>query len=110
MYTSLANSPEIAASVVSRRSCRADFSVIGSQTLVTNSEHLRAYRDLSSLGGAMKISRFAFSNKEKTIVKRVLLVIAAAVMFLNTLVLPTMAHADGGAGGTSCGGNSMCKP
>jgi hypothetical protein len=44
-------------------------------------------------------------------VKRVLLVVAAALMFLNTLVIPTVAHADGGAGGTSCGGGSgMCKP
>jgi hypothetical protein len=58
----------------------------------------------------MKISRFAFSNKEKTTVKRVLLVVAAALMFLNTLVVPTVAHADG-VGGTSCGGgNGMCKP
>jgi hypothetical protein len=44
-------------------------------------------------------------------VKRVLLVVAAALMFVNTLVVPTVAHADGGAGGTSCGGgNGMCKP
>lgn len=41
--------------------------------------------------------------------KRTLLVIAAALMFLNTLVVPTVAHADG-VGGTSCGGNSLCKP
>jgi hypothetical protein len=43
-------------------------------------------------------------------VKRTLLVVAAALMFLNTLVIPTVAHADGGAGGTNCGGNAMCKP
>jgi len=44
-------------------------------------------------------------------VKRALLVVAAAAMFLSTLAVPTIAHADGGAGGTSCsGGNSMCKP
>ncbi len=42
--------------------------------------------------------------------KRALLVVAAALMFLNTLVIPTLVHADGGAGGTSCGGNTMCKP
>jgi hypothetical protein len=41
-------------------------------------------------------------------VKRALLVLAAAVLFLNTLVVPTIAHADG-VGGTSCGGG-MCKP
>jgi len=43
-------------------------------------------------------------------VKRTLLVVAAALMFLNTLVIPTVAHADGGANGTNCGGNAMCKP
>jgi hypothetical protein len=58
----------------------------------------------------MKVSQSHFQNKEKTTVKRALLVVAAALMFLNTLVLPSVAHADGGAGGTSCGGNSMCKP
>jgi hypothetical protein len=42
-------------------------------------------------------------------VKRMLLVLGAAVLFLNTLVIPTVAHADGGAGGTNCDGK-MCKP
>jgi hypothetical protein len=43
-------------------------------------------------------------------VKHVLLVVAAALMFLHTLVIPTVAHADG-VGGTNCGGgNSVCKP
>lgn len=41
--------------------------------------------------------------------KRALLVLAAAVLFLNTLVIPTVAHADGGAGGTNCG-STLCKP
>lgn len=41
--------------------------------------------------------------------KRTLLVLAAALLFLNTLVIPVAAYADGGAGGTSCGGK-MCKP
>ena len=58
----------------------------------------------------MKVSRSHFQNKEKITVKRTLLVVAAALMFLNTLVIPTVAHADGGAGGTNCGGTSMCKP
>ena len=40
--------------------------------------------------------------------KRVLLVLAAAVLFLNTIVVPTIAQAEG-VGGTSCGGK-MCKP
>ena len=54
----------------------------------------------------MKVSRFAFSNKEKTTVKRMLMIVAVAVMFLNTLVVPTVAHADGVGGGCQAG----CKP
>jgi len=42
--------------------------------------------------------------------KRTLLIIAAALMFLNTLVVPTVAHADGGGAGGTCGGNTICKP
>ncbi len=42
--------------------------------------------------------------------KRTLLAVAATIIFLSTLVVPTVARADGGAGSTSCGGNSMCKP
>jgi hypothetical protein len=53
----------------------------------------------------MKISRFAFSNKEKNTVKRALLAIAAAILFINTFIVPTVAHADGIP---SCSGN--CKP
>jgi hypothetical protein len=37
-------------------------------------------------------------------VKRTLLVVAAALMFLNTLVVPTVAHADGGPGAGSTTG------
>ena len=53
-----------------------------------------------------------FSNtRRKTTVKRILLTLAVALMFLNTLVVPTVAHADGGGGSTSCGGgNNVCKP
>jgi hypothetical protein len=43
-------------------------------------------------------------------VKRALLVVAAALMFLNTLVIPTVAHADGGANSPNCPSNQMCKP
>jgi hypothetical protein len=57
----------------------------------------------------LKVSRFDFPNKEKTTVKRILLVLAAAVMFLNTLVVPTVARADGPTG-TSCGGSGSCRP
>ncbi|MGA8440561.1 MAG: hypothetical protein WB762_11255 [Candidatus Sulfotelmatobacter sp.] len=42
--------------------------------------------------------------------KRTLLIIAATLMFLNTLVIPSIAHADGGGGGTNCGGTGVCKP
>jgi len=42
-------------------------------------------------------------------VKRVLLVLAAAVLFVNTLVIPTALKADGGVGSTSCG-TKLCKP
>jgi hypothetical protein len=37
-------------------------------------------------------------------VKRTLLLVAAALMFLNTLVVPTVAHADGGAGNVGASG------
>lgn len=43
--------------------------------------------------------------------KRALFVLAVAVMFFNTLAVPTIARADGGGGGaTNCGGNQLCKP
>ena len=43
--------------------------------------------------------------------KRVLLVLSAAVLFLSTLVVPTAVKADGGGGSTSCGSNgTICKP
>jgi len=59
----------------------------------------------------MKISRLLFQNKEKTNVKRALLIVAAALMFLNTLVVPTLVHADGGSGGGNCSGSTgNCKP
>jgi hypothetical protein len=42
-------------------------------------------------------------------VKRMLLVLGAAVLFLNTLVVPTAVRADGGPGTTNCG-KTLCKP
>jgi hypothetical protein len=43
--------------------------------------------------------------------KRTLLIIAAVLMFLNTIAVPTVAHADGGSGGGNCsGGSAMCRP
>jgi hypothetical protein len=41
--------------------------------------------------------------------KRTLLALAAAVLFFNTFVIPTVVRADG-VGSTSCGGNGGCKP
>jgi hypothetical protein len=49
------------------------------------------------------------SYKEKTTVKHMLLALATAVLVLNTLVIPTVARADGGGGGTGCG-TTLCKP
>ena len=43
--------------------------------------------------------------------KRVLLVIGTAVLFISTLVTPTPVKADGGGGSTTgCGGSGVCKP
>ena len=42
--------------------------------------------------------------------KRVLLTLAAAVIFFNTLVIPPVAHADGPPDGTNCSGGTICKP
>jgi hypothetical protein len=41
--------------------------------------------------------------------KRVLLTLAAAVLFLTTAVVPTAVRADGGTGTTDCG-KTLCKP
>ncbi len=40
--------------------------------------------------------------------KRILLVLGAAVLFFNTLVVPTVVRADGPTG-TNCG-QTLCKP
>lgn len=53
----------------------------------------------------------SFVHKEKTIMKRILLVLGAAVLFLQTLTVPALTSKEGGGGtGTNCGGSSMCKP
>jgi len=41
--------------------------------------------------------------------KRALFVLAAAVLFLNTFVVPTAVRADGVPTQTNCG-NTICKP
>ena len=42
--------------------------------------------------------------------KRLLLVLGAAVLFVNTLIIPTAVKADGGGGGTTGCGKTLCKP
>jgi hypothetical protein len=42
--------------------------------------------------------------------KRALLAFAAALILLNTLVIPAIVHADGTPEGTNCNGNHLCKP
>ncbi|MGC2271268.1 MAG: hypothetical protein WA539_04745 [Candidatus Sulfotelmatobacter sp.] len=41
--------------------------------------------------------------------KRILFALATAVLLLNTMVIPTIAHADGGGNG-NCSGDGPCKP
>ncbi len=44
-------------------------------------------------------------------VKRILLLLAAAVLFLSTMIVPSVAHADGGPLGGGCSGSSSsCRP
>jgi hypothetical protein len=44
-------------------------------------------------------------------VKRALLVVTAALLFLNALVVPTVVQADTGNGGANCSGSTgNCKP
>jgi len=44
-------------------------------------------------------------------VKRIILAVAAAVLFASTFVVPTVVRADGGATSTGCnGGGGLCKP
>ena len=59
---------------------------------------------------AMTLSRSNSQSKGEKTVKRMLFAIAVAVLFLNSFVVPTVAHADvGGGSGGSCGG-TICKP
>jgi hypothetical protein len=61
--------------------------------------------------GASITVRF-LSPKEKTTVKRMLLVLSAAVLALSSLAVPTAVRADGGNGGGSqnCPPPTVCKP
>jgi hypothetical protein len=43
-------------------------------------------------------------------VKRIVLVVAAALLFVNALAVPTVARADGGSAGGNCSGQVACKP
>jgi hypothetical protein len=59
---------------------------------------------------AMTLSRSNSHSKGEKTVKHMLFAICVAVLFLNSFVVPTVAHADvGGGGGGNCGG-SICKP
>jgi hypothetical protein len=42
--------------------------------------------------------------------KRILLILGAAVLFASTLVIPTAVKADGGGVGSTNCGNTLCKP
>jgi hypothetical protein len=42
-------------------------------------------------------------------VKRVLLALATALLFLNTLVVPTVLHADGQGTNGNCSGQTNCR-
>jgi len=42
--------------------------------------------------------------------KRLLLTLAAALLFLNAFVIPTVVHADGVPDGNGCPTNTDCKP
>ena len=42
--------------------------------------------------------------------KHMLLVLGAAVLFLSTFVTPSLANIDGGSGGSTGCGSTMCKP
>jgi len=57
----------------------------------------------------MKISRGISVYKEKRPMKQALLTLVTVVLILNTMMIVPAAHADGGAGSTSCNGK-MCKP
>jgi hypothetical protein len=43
-------------------------------------------------------------------VKRALLILAATLMFINILVVPNIASADGGSSGGNCSGQTTCRP
>jgi hypothetical protein len=58
----------------------------------------------------VQIYRFKSAvNKEKTTVKKVLFVLAVAVLFLNSTAISFANNTDGGAGSTGCG-QTLCKP
>jgi hypothetical protein len=59
---------------------------------------------------AMTLSRSNSQSKGEQNVKHILFAIGVAVLFLNSFVVPTAAHADtGGGAGGNCG-NTVCKP
>jgi hypothetical protein len=57
----------------------------------------------------MKTSRSSLHHQGDATVKRALFALAAAILVLNSLVIPTVVRADGTPTSTSCG-NVLCKP
>src|SRR5579864_1289074 len=97
----------MAESEVSLTSWRADLSVI----LLQIPNNQRFPIPVAGGSAAMTLSPSNSQSQGENNVKRVLLVLGAAVLFLNTLVVPTVVRADGGGGtSTNCGGNTICKP
>jgi hypothetical protein len=76
--------------------------------VVTNSERAYLQSRVAPAFPGVRVSPSNSQFKEKTTMKRTLLAIAAAVILLNTLVVPNVARADN-PGGTNCNGQ-MCKP
>jgi hypothetical protein len=58
----------------------------------------------------MPVSPGSNPEKRRKHMKRALLTLAAALILLNTLVIPAIVHADGVPEGTNCNGNVLCKP
>ncbi len=94
--------------VVSFTSCKADFSVISCYEFRTKPTFFRAVPKGPRRHETTRV-RNSPSLKE-TIVKRVLLVLGTAVLFMSTFVTPSLALFDGGSGGTTNCGATLCKP
>jgi hypothetical protein len=79
---------------------------------VTNSGRLvPAQRNFQLIAAHESITVQSQYRQGENTVKRLLFVLGIAVLFANTLMVPTVVRADGSGGGsTNCGGGSVCKP